>query len=177
MRGKLRIFLHTTARACVFAKEIPSLEDFKSFLKISFKEISYYLQYHAKSFDDVINILISDKCTILNVGCLKVIADHYNIEEAKAQIAAYKSEVDRVCEELKLKICEDFMTGPPSLLKYETINFSLQWRPERRILDDIRELLWKAFEDIAKTIDVSPKPEGIIMIVVSIVHMYLSGRQ
>ena len=177
MRAKLRNLLHTTVRACVFAEEIPSLEDLKTFLGIRFQELKYDLKYHAKSFDDVMEILIRDKCTILNVGCLEIIANHYNIEEAKAQIAAYKSEVDRVCEELKLKICEDFMTGPSSLLKYKTINFSLKWRPERQVLNDIEELLWKAFEDIAKTIYVSPKPGGIIMIVVSIVHMHLSGRQ
>ena len=176
MRAKLRNLLHTTVRACVFAKKIPSLEDLRTFLGISYRELKYDLK-SAKSFDDVMEILIKHKCTIVNVGCLEVIANHYNIEEAKAQIAAYKSEVNRVCEELKLKICDDFMTGPPSLLKYETIHYSLRWRAKRQVLDDIQELLWKAFKDNAKRIDLSPIRGGIIMIVISIVHMYLSGRQ
>ena len=161
MRAKLRNLLHTTVRACVFAKEIPSLEDLKTFLRISFHELRYY---PAESFDGVINLLIVHKCTILNVGCLEVIVDHYNIEEAKAQIAAYKSEVDRVCEELKLKICEDFMTGPSSLLKYESIEFFLKWRPNFQVLDDIKELLWIGFGDIAKMIDVIPEHRGNIII-------------
>ena len=55
---------------------------------------------------------------MLVVWALEIIANHYNIEEAKAQIAVYKSEVNRVCEELKLKICEDYMSGL-SLFKYE----------------------------------------------------------
>ena len=163
MRAKLRNLLHTTVHACVFAKEIPLLEDLRTFLGISFQELKNDLK-NAKSFDDVMEILIRDKCTILNVGCLEVIADHYNIEEAKAQIAAYKSEVDRVCEELKLRICEDFMTGPPSLLKFGTLSFKLEWRPDSSVFSDIKGLLWKAFQDIAKTVLLSPSRLGNIMI-------------
>ena len=86
------------------------------------------------------NILIRDKCTIVNISCLEIIANHYNIEEANPQIAAYKSEIDRVCEELKLKIYEDFMTDPSSLFKYVYIEFRLRWNPDRSVLT---ELLWK----------------------------------
>ena len=178
MRAKLRSLLHTTVHKCVHAKEIPSLEELKTFLGIRFQEIQYDMKHYVKSFDDLVDTLMNRKCTILNLGCLEIIADHYNIEEAKAQIAAYKLEVDRLCEELKIKICEDFMTGPSSLLKYETINFYLTWRPDSSVLNDIKELLWKAFEDIATKINVTPQThKGNIMIVVSIVHMYLSGRQ
>ena len=178
MRAKLRNLLHTTVHTCVFAKEIPSIEDLKTFLGISFQELRFNLK-DAKSFDDVMDILITDKCTILNIGCLEVIANHYNIEEAKAQIAAYKSEVDRLCEELKLKIYEDFTSELSSLFKYKSIGFRLKWRPDSSVLNDITELLWKvAFGDIAERIDVTPqKHEGNIMIVVSNVHMYLSGSQ
>ena len=153
MRAKLRILLHTTIQAFVFANEIPSLEDLKIFLVMCFRELKNDLK-SAKSFDDVMDIVIEHKCTIVNVGCLEVIANHYNIEEAKAQIAAYKSEVDRVCEELKLKICEDFMTGPPSLLKCRTIDFRLEWKPDSDALSDIKELLYKAFRDITKTVNI-----------------------
>ena len=178
MRAKLRSLLHTTVHKCVHAKEIPSLEELKTFLGIRFHEIEIDMKHYVKSFDDVVDILMNRECTILNLGCLEIIADHYNIEETKAQIAAYKSEVDRLCEELKLKIYEDFMTGPSPPLKYETIDFYLKWRSNSSVLDDIKELLWKAFEDIATKIDVTPpRREGNIMIVVSIVHMYLSGRQ
>ena len=163
MRAKLRNLLHTTVHACVFAKEIPLLEDLRTFLGISFHELKNDLK-NAKSFDDVMDIVIEQKCTILNVGCLEIIADHYNIEEAKAQIAAYKSEVDRVCEELKLRICEDFMTGPPSLLKFGTLSFNLEWKPDSSVFSDIKKLLWKAFQDIAKTVLLSPSRLGNIMI-------------
>ena len=177
MRAKLRNLLHTTVHVCIYSKEIPPLEELKTFLGRCFRELKNALTY-AKSFDGVIDLVIEQKCTVVNVSCLEIITNHYNIEEAKAQIAAYKSEVDRLCEELKLKICEDFMTDPSSPLKYETINFYLKWRPFSSVLDDITELLWKAFEDIAKKIDVIPqKHGGNIMIIVSIVHMYLSGSQ
>ena len=142
MRAKLRNLLHTTVHACVYAKEIPSLEELKTFLRICFQELENDLK-DAKSFDDVMNILIREKCTIVNISYLEIIANHYNIEEVNPQIAAYKSEVDRVCEELKLKICEDFMSDPSSLFKYAYIEFRLRWNPDRSVLNDITELLWK----------------------------------
>ena len=167
MRAKLKIFLRAAVHACVFTKEIPSLEEFKRFLGRCFQELKYALTY-AESFDDVIDLLIEEKCTIFNIGCLEIIFNHYNIEEAKTQITAYKLEVYRVCEELKFRICEDFMTGSSSLLKVDIIFFHLEWKPVSNILSDIKELLCKAFGDVAKIVNVIPKREfkGNIMIVV-----------
>ena len=172
MRAKLKILLHSTVHTSVFDKEIPSLEELKTFLSMCFRELKYTLK-DAKSFDDVMDIVIEQKCTIVNVTCLEVIANHYNIEEAKAQIAAYKSEVDSVCKEFKLRICDDYMTGPTSLLKCEIISFNLEWRPDRDALSDIKELLYKAFEDITKRIDIH---HGNVMIVVSIAHMQVDNN-
>ena len=72
--------------------------------------------------------IVREKCTIINVVHLEGIVDHYNIEEAKDHIATYKSEVDELCKEIKLRVCEneDFMTGSSSLLKCETIEFVLE---------------------------------------------------
>ena len=173
MRAKLKILLRTVVRACIFDKEIPSLEELKTFLLICFRELKNVLK-DANSFDDVMDVVIEKKCTLVNVACLEIIVNHYNIENAKAQIAAYKSEVDRLCEELKLKICEDYMSDPSSLLKCETIRFFLEWRPDNDTFSDIKELICKAFGGVAKTINVD---RGNIIIIVSIVHIHLSGSQ
>ena len=119
--------------------------------------------------------IVREKCTIINVVHLEGIVDHYNIEEARDHIATYKSEVDELCKEIKLRVCEneDFMTGSSSLLKCETIEFVLEWRIDEHTLEEIRTLLWKAFGNMAKRILVSKTKEGNSVIVTCYAPRYM----
>ena len=98
--------------------------------------------------------VVEEKCTVVNIGYLETIISHYNVEEAKAHITTYKSEVDYLCEEIKLTVCqkENFTTGPSALLKCETIKFVLEWETDKHTFNEIRELLWKAFGNMAKRV-------------------------
>lgn len=78
------------------------LEEFQTYLRRCFPELRPQLSI-ARSFDDVIDI-VKEKCTVINVACLEIIVDHYNIEEAKVHITTYKLEVDKFCE-AKLNVC------------------------------------------------------------------------
>ena len=158
------------------------LEELKLFLKRCFEELKPQLSI-AKSFDDIMDI-VQEKCTIINIACLETVIDHYNIEEAKAHITAYKSMVDKFCEEVKLSVCKDkdFMSSPSSLLKHETIEFVLEWEPDSRSLYQIKVLLRKAFQDIAKFVQVRYIKEGNSIIVTcyapqNIMHLLLMEAQ
>ena len=142
-----------------------SLEQLKKFLGRCFRELKPQLSI-AKSFDDVIE-LVEEKCTVVNIGYLETVIHHYNVEEAKVHIATYKAEVDKLCEEIKLSVCqkEYFMTGPSSLLKCETIKFVLEWETDKHTFNEIRELLWKAFGKMAKRVIVKHIDEGNSIIV------------
>ena len=59
----------------------------------------------ANSFDDIME-LVEEKCTIINIACLEAIVDHYKIEEAKAHITIYKTEIDKICEGVNFSVCE-----------------------------------------------------------------------
>ena len=146
--------------------EVPSpLEKLKKHLGRCFRELKPQLSI-AKSFDDVMEVVI-EKCTVVNIGYLETIINHYNIEEAKVHITTYKSEVDKLCEEIKLSVCqnENFMTGPSSFLKCETIKFVLEWETDKHSFNEIRELLWKAFGKMAKRVLVKHIDEGNSIIV------------
>ena len=149
-------------------QEVPSpLEELKTYLGRCFRELKPQLDI-AKSFDDVMKI-VEEKCTVINVVCLETIIDNYNIEGAKAHITAYKSAVDKFCEEFKLSVCENenlsFMTGPSSLLKCETIEFVLGWNTDEHTLSEIQDLLWKAFGGVAKKVFVKELRKGNSIIV------------
>ena len=136
---------------------MPRLKEFKTFLQRCFPELKPQLST-AKSFHDVMEI-VREKCTMINVVCLKIIVNHYKIEEAEAHIQTYKAEVNQFCEEVKISICEnnDFMTSPSTFLKCETIEFILEWKTDEHTLSEIQVILRKAFEDMAKRVLVKCK--------------------
>ena len=143
----------------------PKLEKLKKYLRRCFRELKPQLSV-AESFDDVMEV-VEEKCTVVNIGYLETIIDHYNVQEAQVHITTYKSEVDKLCEEIKLSVCqkENFMTGPSSLLKCETIKFVLEWETDKHTFNEIRELLWKAFGKMAKRVLVKHIDEGNSIIV------------
>ena len=155
--------IHTVAP--LIAKGIPSLQELKTYLRRCFPELKPQLS-KVESFDDIID-LVQEKCTIINVACLEAVVECYNIEEAKRHVTAYKSAVDKFCEEIKLNLCENenFMTGPSSLLKCETIKFVLEWEPDDYTLSQIRVLLQKAFQNMAKRVLIKVINEGNSIIV------------
>ena len=154
------------AVAPVIAKGIPSLQELKRYLQRCFPGLKPQLAI-AESFDDVME-LVENKCTIINVCCLEAIVDHYNITEAKRHITEFKTAVDTFCEEVKLSVCckESFKrilsSHPPTC---ETVEFVLEWKTDEHTLNDIRDLLSKAFEDLVNNVQVRVIMEGNSIII------------
>ena len=134
---------------------IPSLKDFKRYLWRCFPGLRPQLST-AKSFDDVIN-LVQDKCTIINICCLEFVVDYYNITEAKLLITEFKMAVVTFCENVKVSIClkQNFkLVSHSHHLICETIEFVLEWEVDKYTLKHIKDLLSKAFEDMAESVQV-----------------------
>ena len=115
----------------------PNLDKLKKYLRRHLWELKPQLSI-AKSFDDVMEV-VEEKCTVVNIGYLETIINHYNVEEAKAHITTYKSEVDELCEEIKLTVCqkENLTTGPAAFFKFETIKFVLEWETDKHTFNEI----------------------------------------
>ena len=145
---------------------IPSLEDLKKYLRICFRELKPELAI-AESFDDVME-LVQDKCTIINICCLEAIVNHYKITAAKQHIKEFKTAVDTFCEKIKTDIClkQNFKIASFShQLTCETIEFVLEWETDKYTLRDIKDLLSKAFGDMAKSVQVRVVNDGNSIIV------------
>ena len=145
---------------------IPSLEDLKKYLRICFRELKPELAI-VESFDDVME-LVQDKCTIINVCCLEAIVNHYKITAAKPHIEEFKTTVDIFCEMIKTDIClkQNFKIASFSHhLTCETIKFVLEWEVDKYTLRNIKDLLSKAFGDMAKSVQVRAVNEGNSIIV------------
>ena len=163
MRVTFGNLLHTVAP--IIAKGIPSLQELKAYLRRCFRELKPQLSI-AGSFDDVME-LVEEKCTIINIVCLEAIINMFNITEAKEHIKYYKTAVDKFCTEVRLSLCENqsFTTSPFTQLKCETVEFVLEWEPDDYSLSEIRDLLQKAFKDMAKRVQVRVVRRGNSIIV------------
>ena len=159
--------------APLIAKAIPSLKELKRYLQRCFRELKPQLLL-AKSFDDVME-LVEDKCTIINVCCLEAIVDHYNIIEAKRHVIKFKATVDKFCEKMKTDICinQNFKVTSSHHLTCETIEFILEWETDKYTLRDIKDLLSKAFKDLAKSVHVRTIKEGNSIIVTCYAPHYM----
>ena len=153
IRAKLGILVDTVEPLIKSAVE-SKLKEFKKFLGRCFQELKPQLSV-AKCFDDVME-LVEKMCTINNVCCLEIIADKYNIEKAKGHITEYKLELDELCKEIRVSVCENenFMISSSSLLKCETIKLVLEWEPNECYLNQISDILVKAFQDMAKRVHI-----------------------
>ena len=157
----------------LIAKVIPSLKELKTYLGRCFRELKPQLS-SAESFDDVIE-LVEDKCTIINICCLEAIVDHYNITEAKRYITEFKTAVDKFCEKVKTDICinQNFKITSSHHLTCETIEFILEWEADKYTLRDIKDLLSKAFKDMAKSVQVRAIKEGNSIVVTCYAPHYM----
>ena len=145
---------------------IPSLDDLKIYLRRCFQELRPQLSI-AKSFDDVMD-LVQDKCTIINICCLEAVVNHYNITEAKSHIKEFKKAVDTFSETVKVSIClkKSFkLISRSHHLICETIEFILEWEVDEYTLKHIKDMLSKAFEDMAESVQVRTIKEGRSIIV------------
>lgn len=153
------------AVAPLIEKAIPSMTNLKTYLRRCFRELKPQLNA-AESFDEVMDV-IEERCTIINISCVEAVIDHYNIEEAKPHIVTYKVTVDKFCEDVKLSLCEkeNITIGQSPPLKCETIEFVLEWELEDYVLKQIRGVLTKAFEDMAKHVQVRVMRKGNSVVV------------
>ena len=140
---------------------VQSLSNFKDYLQSCFPELKPRLDI-AESFKDVIKI-VQEKCTMINIVCLEIIVKRYQIKKAERHIRTYKKAVDTFCSKIQLSVCDsaNLIIDSPSFLKCEKVEFVLEWNTnDEHTLDEIRDLLWKAFEDMADIVLVKEARKG-----------------
>ena len=148
IRDNLGRLLHNIAP--LIKSAIPSLDDFISLLKRCRREVKPQLSI-AKSFDNVMDI-VEENCSIVSITILETIVDHYSITEAADYILAYKTHLEEFCE---INICNvQLKKLSSSLLTCNTIKFIVNWEVTKCTLSAIKGLLWKAFHDFDKKVEV-----------------------
>ena len=143
--------------------DISKLSDMKGFLGNSSLFSVHDLQM-CDSIEAFLKLVIN-KCSVLNVSCLKYFFGEFEIAEGSSEIESYLKDLDSFCKDLRNKLIlnRPFFTGQQ--LRCETITFVLQWDPKDTPIDHIRKLLYKAFEDLSDKVHVKLEEEGNSIIV------------
>ncbi|XP_019858939.1 PREDICTED: uncharacterized protein LOC109587144 [Amphimedon queenslandica] len=145
-----------------------SIEEMKSFLQLSFPEMSAELS-NVHSIESIMNVVVKS-CRVNDISIIKIIVLRFEITQAEDLISKYEGIVKRVCGSLK-----DFLSQnqPEHLSNYNTIQFTLGWEPDEHSLDDIRNLLEEAFKELNKRIIVQTIHRGNSIIIICYVPHHL----
>ena len=145
----------------LIAQSISSVTEMKSFLQLSFPELSAELS-NADSIEGIMNVIVK-KCRINNISKIKTIVKRFEITKAAHVISEYEEEVKRACQLLK-----DFLSQnqPEHFNDFKTIHFTLGWEPDEHSLNEIRNLLEEAFKELNKRIIVQSIHRGNSIIII-----------
>ena len=129
------------------------LDKLKIYLQWGYKELRPQLAA-TKSVKEVMHI-IEDKYNITNIYCLEMIAERFVIKEFEDCITAYKKELSHFCEiKISQYLNKNFGLISSPELGYVLIKFVLDWKSDSCTFNDIRDLLHKAYKEMANDINV-----------------------
>ena len=129
---------------------ILSLEHLILYIRTVRPELQLRLSY-AKSFDDVLEI-IRDNCSITNIQLVEKIINQYSVTEAHQLISEYNAGIEEFCTKQVHNITLKKLPSP--LLTCDSIKFIINWEVSKCTLNNIKDLLQRAFRDFTKTVEV-----------------------
>ena len=159
IRGHFGILRHKIVP--LISQSISSVTEMKSFLQLSFPELSAELS-DVDSIEGIMDVVVK-KCRVNNISMIKIIVIRFEITQAKLLISEYEEEVKIVCGSLKNFLSQN---QPEHFNDFETIQFTLGWEPDEHSLDDIRNLLEEAFKELNKRIIVQSIRRGNSIIII-----------
>ncbi|XP_019861674.1 PREDICTED: uncharacterized protein LOC109590195 isoform X2 [Amphimedon queenslandica] len=170
MRGKFCVFLEKMRS---ILSEKTKLEELKRFLERFDPELKSQLQ-RTRSFNGLLKI-IEKKCNIVNVAAMETIANRYDLEDGISLVSGYKEEIKKFSNEMKLAftLSKKLVLASNSSLTCEKIGFLLDWEPSDHLLEDIRLLLERAFDDLANEVVVQTIEKANSILIICYAPLYL----
>ena len=154
-----------------------TVENLKRYLLDCYPDLTPQLSHPSiNTIDSILDIVI-EKCTLIDIYILKAIAERFDIKEVETHIKAYNDDIDEFCRTVSIRLClqETLEVTKTSSLNCEIAKFVLEWNPDKRSLDDVRNLLSVAFERLKKRVKVIVVREGNSIIVTCAFPLSLLG--
>lgn len=140
-------------------------------LMMGFCELKCHLQ--SLSTIEEILVLVTEKCTLLDIRYIELMVDVFNVQELKPELHKYQESLETFCDTITLDLCcnQSFegKTHGEQLI-CDTIEFILNWKPQECLLSDVKLILSKGFEKMAKQIKILTVDESHSVRVVCYAH-------
>ena len=119
------------------------LDDLKRFLYVCRSDLKAKLD-NCDSMQSVVG-LIRDECSLTDITLLEAVVEEFKVTKAKEYIEEYKRSLKEFCESLSvsLRLKEKLEAVETSPLKNETVTYVFDWRPDKKELCDIVDILAK----------------------------------
>ena len=173
MRGNFLVFIDKMKSTCILSSMTTKLEELKEFLERYDPDLKSQLQ-QAQSFDSLFKI-IEKKCNIVNVAAMEIIANRYDLKDGISLVSGYNKEIKKFSNEMKLAFTQNkkLSLASNSSLTCEKIGFFLDWEPSDHLLEDIRLLLERAFDDLANEVIVQTIEKTNSILIICYAPLYL----
>ena len=143
LRTSLGSMMYNACKAIEEAK--PELEDLKKLVESCNSDLKPKLAECSK-VSDVLS-LVQEECSLIDVSLLKKIVEEFKVKKAEKYIEEYREILKKFLENNPIAHCLkekfDAMKNHPPL-NCETITYVFDWRPDKRMLNDITDILSKS---------------------------------
>ena len=130
----------------VIMKSPPDLNSVKKFVKYRGKKKLVL----AHDMEGVLDHIIYEECSLIDVQFLHKFLDKFEISAAKTHATKYEEYIKEQCKDLAISLCLDEKLEASKslpLLMYNTIVYVFDWEPNRKCgltLEDVKDILSKA---------------------------------
>ena len=129
----------------VIEKARPKLKNLKKLVGSCNSDLKTKLAECSK-VSDVLS-LVQEECSLTHFTLLEALVEEFNVKEAEKHIEEYRGILKKFLEDTRIACClkENFdavSAHPP--LKCETVTYVFDWRPDERMLNDIKDILSKS---------------------------------
>ena len=129
----------------------PPLIDLKSLICLFNSDLKAKLA-ECNDISSVVYV-IEGECSLTDVELLETVVEEFEVTEAERYIEQYKTTLEESCHSLSIDLCLkekfDAVNTSPSL-KCETATYVFDWRPDRKKLKDIIDILSKTSGKLVK---------------------------
>ncbi|XP_019848838.1 PREDICTED: uncharacterized protein LOC109580272 [Amphimedon queenslandica] len=153
-------------------QKLPQWKDFKSFLR-NIKKIKKRIK-ECENVEEAIEVVEEEFSSCTNLEIIKSIAGMYGCDDVLEDIKKYEKRIesftDDIRDSLKNHLPVYLSRDHTEPLLCERLEFTLKWDPDEFSYEDIKFILNKAFEDIAKDIIVHTINGGSVTVLCHIPH-------
>ena len=89
----------------------------------------------------VVSLIFEEECSLTNFELLQMVVEEFQVTKAEKYIKEYKITLKEFCQSISLELCLKEKFDAVENLKCETATYIFDWRPDKKMLNDITDIL------------------------------------